>query len=211
MVIIWDFNGTLLDDMQVCIDCMNTMLKERDLPLLDMDRYREVFNFPVRDYYLSLGFDFQEEPFEIPAHRFIDLYREALHLAPLQPDAVNILEYFRQLGIKQIILSAMEQDFLVETLKLKGIFGYFDQVAGIKNHLGEGKLDLAKDLIKSLGKEPGKICLVGDTVHDYEVATGSGIPCILVAQGHQSVERLSNLDCLILKDLNDLKNVIPFQ
>ena len=209
MIIIWDFNGTLLDDMQVCINCMNVMLKERELPVLDLERYREIFTFPVRDYYLSLGFDFQKEPFEIPAHQFIDLYRDALHEAPLQPEAIQILEHFENLGVKQIILSAMEKDFLEETLEFKGILGYFDRVAGITNHLGDGKLDLAKELVSSLGNHSGKICMVGDTVHDYEVATGSGIPCILVAQGHQSFERLSELDCLILKDLNDLKNVIP--
>lgn len=199
--IIWDFNGTLLDDMQVCIDCMNIMLKERSLPVLDLKRYREIFTFPVRDYYLSLGFDFQKESFEIPAHQFIDLYRENLHFAPLQTDAVETLEYFEQLHFQQVILSAMEQEFLVDTLKSKGILKYFDKVAGIKNHLGEGKLEKAKELIAFLGRKPGEICLVGDTVHDHEVARGSGIACILIAQGHQSYERLKALDCIVLEDM----------
>ncbi|NTV82811.1 MAG: HAD family hydrolase [Bacteroidales bacterium] len=209
MTIIWDFNGTLLDDMQVCVGCMNRMLKERNLPPLDMRRYREIFTFPVRDYYLALGFDFQQEPFDIPAHQFIDLYRESLHQAPLHEDAEDLLRYFRQLGYTQIILSAMEQELLEETLESKGILNYFDQVAGITNHLGEGKLEMARELVKSLGSGQNEICLVGDTVHDYEVAKGSGIPCILVSQGHQSFERLSPLDCMVIKDLKDLKQSIP--
>ena len=94
MTIVWDFNGTLLDDMQVCIDCMNLMLAERNLPSLDLVRYRKIFTFPVRDYYLSLGFNFKNEPFEIPAHQFIDLYRTNLHRAPLQADAVKMLQHF---------------------------------------------------------------------------------------------------------------------
>jgi phosphoglycolate phosphatase len=208
--IIWDFNGTLLDDMQVCIDCMNIMLKERNLPALDLMRYREIFTFPVRDYYISLGFDFQKEPFEIPAHRFIDLYREKLDLAPLQPDAIELLDYFEQHQYQQVILSAMEQEFLEETLKSKGILKYFDKVAGITNHLGEGKLKMAKEMIAILGSKPEDICLIGDTVHDYEVARGSGISCILTAVGHQSYGRLKSLDCLVLKDMKSLTGISLF-
>jgi phosphoglycolate phosphatase len=207
--IIWDFNGTLLNDMQVCIDCMNIMLKERYIPALDLNRYRDIFTFPVKDYYISLGFDFQKEPFDLPAHQFIALYREKLHLAPLQDDAVKILEYFRIHQFEQVILSAMEQEFLADTLHAKGILKYFDKVAGITNHLGEGKLEMARELIAGLGRKPEEICLIGDTIHDFEVAQGSGIDCILIAQGHQSYERLKSLDCLVIKDLKSLNNIFP--
>lgn len=204
MVIVWDFNGTLLNDMQVCIDCMNIMLKERNLPALDLKRYRDIFTFPVREYYLALGFDFRKEPFEVPAHQFIELYRQNLHLAPLHEDAMETLGYFHQRQIKQVILSAMEQEFLEETLKEKGILKYFEKVAGITNHLGEGKLEMAKELIASIGRDQQNFWLIGDTVHDFEVAQGSGIPCILIAQGHQSFERLSKLDCQVLDKLRKL-------
>ena len=208
MTIIWDFNGTLLDDMQVCIDCMNLMLKERDLQMLDIDRYREIFTFPVKDYYLSLGYDFEKEPFEIPAHQFIDLYRENMHRAPLQIDAVEMLIHFRNAGYRQVILSAMEQEFLTETLKAKGIFEYFDFVAGITNHLGEGKMDLARELLHKPGMDLQDIYLIGDTIHDFEVARGIGISCILVAQGHQSFQRLATLDCLVINNLTELKYIL---
>ncbi len=194
--------------MQVCVDCMNIMLKERNLPALDLQRYRQIFTFPVRDYYLSLGFDFQKEPFEIPAHQFIDLYRENLHLAPLHSDAVETLEYFHRRHYQQEILSAMEQEFLEETLNSKGILKYFDKISGITNHLGEGKLEMAKEMISGAGKKPEEICLIGDTVHDYEVAKGSVISCILIARGHQSYERLRNLDCVVLKDMKALKSIL---
>ena len=154
-----------------------------------------------------MGFDFQKEPFEIPAHQFIDLYREYLHLAPLHPDVEDILNYFYHHHIQQVILSAMEQEFLEETLELKGILKYFDKVVGIRNHLGEGKLEMAKGLIENLGIKPGELRLIGDTVHDYEVARGSGIPCILIAHGHQSLARLNQLDCLVLENIASLKIV----
>lgn len=208
MVVIWDFNGTLLNDMQVCIDCMNIMLQERKLQPLDLDRYRDIFTFPVKEYYASLGFDFINEPFEIPAHQFIDLYRENMHLAPLHDEAVEMLDHFKTLGYSQIILSAMEQEFLADTLKVKGIYEYFDEVCGITNHLGEGKLELARELVARLGGKSGNMVMIGDTVHDYEVATGSAIPCILVAQGHQAFHRLVTLNCLVVNRLTELKYIL---
>lgn len=208
MIIIWDFNGTLLDDTQVCVDCMNIMLRERQLPELKVDRYREIFTFPVREYYLSLGFNFLKEPFEIPAHRFIDLYRIHLATSPLHEGTRQILQDFKEAGIRQFILSAMEHDFLIETLKLKGLMDYFEQVAGIENHLADGKLDMARRLISSLETDPEKIVMIGDTAHDHEVAKGSGIRCILVAHGHQSYERLKKLDCRVVRDFKELLEVI---
>jgi phosphoglycolate phosphatase len=188
---------------------MNVMLNERGLPLLDLKRYREIFTFPVRDYYVSLGFDFLKEPFDIPAHQFIDLYRKNLHLAPLHDGIPDILRHFKNSGIQQVILSAMEQELLQYTLKVKGIFDSFDKVVGITNHLGDGKLEKARELVAGLDRKPEEICLVGDTVHDYEVAQGSGIDCILIAQGHQSYNRLQSLDCLVLKDIKFLLKIIP--
>ncbi len=49
-VIIWDWNGTLLNDTDICVSCMNRVLKKRGLELLDVQRYREIFNFPVKIY-----------------------------------------------------------------------------------------------------------------------------------------------------------------
>jgi len=76
--IIWDWNGTLLDDMDICISSMNRMLSKRELPELNIDKYRDVFTFPVIDYYKAIGFDFRKEPWDVAAHEFIWLYLEAL-------------------------------------------------------------------------------------------------------------------------------------
>ena len=69
--IIWDWNGTLLDDAWLCVDVMNGMLEERGMKLKTVDEYRELFDFPVRDYYEKLGFNFKDEPFDKVGMEFI--------------------------------------------------------------------------------------------------------------------------------------------
>ena len=70
--VIWDWNGTLFDDTPLCVEIMGGMLAKRGLAPLDEGRYREVFTFPVRDYYARLGFDFGRESFADLAVEFHD-------------------------------------------------------------------------------------------------------------------------------------------
>ena len=51
--IIWDWNGTLLNDVKLCADIMNNLLKTRSLPTITLEKYREIFTFPVKDYILK--------------------------------------------------------------------------------------------------------------------------------------------------------------
>lgn len=202
--IIWDWNGTLLDDVQACLDCINILLGERNKPLLAVKKYREIFTFPVKEYYIKAGFDFSNEPFEIPAHQFIELYREHIRTSPLQKNAVKILTFLKEQGFGQTVLSAMEQELLNETLADKSIDHFFSHIYGINNHLGAGKTEIAGHLLHDIGLPNDKICLIGDTVHDFEVASALGVTCILVASGHQSKSRLEKLDCIVTDSLDDL-------
>lgn len=205
--IIWDFNGTLLDDTDICIQCMNVLLEERGLPKLDRDRYREIFNFPVKDYYEEAGFDFSREDFEIPAHQFIGLYKDEVRKAGLFGDVLSVLNYFREKGYRQCVLSAMQQDFLTKTISKLGIAPYFTHIYGIRDHLAAGKIEMAKELMATLGQKPEEICMIGDTIHDYQVAAELGISIMLVTRGHQSFERLQSLDCVLVHNLAGLMKI----
>ena len=202
--IVWDWNGTLLNDTRLCVEIINRLLSKRNLPLLDSQRYRDVFTFPVKDYYAEIGFDFGKEPFEIPAREYIDQYNKALEDCPLHLGATDILRHFQSMGKQQLILSAMEQPVLEQNLKQHCIVHFFDEVSGLDNHYAHSKTDNGKALMKRLGLHPDNTCLIGDTIHDFEVAQELGCSCILIANGHQSEERLARTGCIVLNDLTAL-------
>ena len=206
--IIWDWNGTLLNDIDLCIELINRLLHKRNLSLLNAERYREIFSFPVKDYYEKVGFDFRQEPFEIPAQEFIDMYNAEVAQCKLHQGAKDILCLFHEKGKKQIILSAMEQNILESTLHQHQIFKYFDEVSGLDNHYAASKLDNGKNLIGRLQLNPTEVCLIGDTVHDFEVARAIGCKCILIADGHQSEKRLLETGSITLNRLQKLVEVI---
>ncbi len=188
--IIWDWNGTLLDDMDICIDCMNEMLKNRSLPRLAHDHYREIFTFPVKDYLTGIGFDFSKEDFEIPAGEFIDLYNFKFREANLFNGVHQCLNQFREQGYKQYILSAQEQTLLNRLVDHYGLSGIFESVTGTSDNYAHSKIETGKRMMKDLKLNNPECMIIGDTLHDYEVAVALDIKCILVSHGHQSPSRL---------------------
>lgn len=202
--IIWDWNGTLLDDMQLCVQTMNEVLEKRNLPLLSLDSYKNVFSFPVKDYYRKIGFDFAQEPFEIPAIEFINLYNMQVSGCALHQDSLKILNYFHSIGVRQFILSAMQQDILESCLKHYQIDHFFEHSSGLDNHYAVSKTENGHRLISNFNLNANESLLIGDTIHDFEVATELGCSCILIANGHQSKEVLQSTEATILNNLGQL-------
>jgi phosphoglycolate phosphatase len=203
--IIWDWNGTLLNDVDFVVDIMNKMLKKRDLTSISAEKYREIFVFPVIKYYSQLGFDFSKEPFEELALEFVNEYKNNINRFILFEEVDEVLGSIEKLGILQIILSASNEDDLIEIVGDLGISRYFVKIAGLKNHFAESKVSRAKEIIGELFLKPEEVILFGDTYHDYEVSQQIGCDCLLISKGHQSGERLSHLGVPVIESLMEVK------
>jgi phosphoglycolate phosphatase len=202
--VIWDWNGTLLNDIELCVHTINGMLEKRNLPQLSQASYKEVFSFPVKNYYQKIGFDFKTEAFEIPALEFISQYNEKVSGCSLHQDAIRVLKSFQSKGIRQFILSAMKQDILEECLRHYEIDHYFEHVSGLDNHYADSKEENGHQLIAELKLDASELVFIGDTMHDFEVASALGCTCILIANGHQSKEVLQSTGALVLDRLDQL-------
>jgi phosphoglycolate phosphatase len=202
--IIWDWNGTLLDDAWLCVEVMNEMLELRGLPQVSLDYYRSVFTFPVRDYYQKLGYDFNREPFEVVGMEFMTRYNQRQKECRLHPEVVHVLETIKRHGFEQSILSAREQNELIaETVDL-GVNTYFLKIYGLDDHYAHGKTDVGMNLITDLGIPASALLFIGDTRHDAEVACEIGIDCILIPNGHHNEERLRKCSFPVIGSLNAL-------
>ena len=189
---------------------MNGLLKKRHLPCItSAEHYRKVFCFPVSEYYKRLGFDFSLEPFEVLAKEFIDEYRENTFHIRLYPGALDTLKMVKDHGISQVVLSASELPSLIGQLEFTGVKHYFDDILGLDNFYAKSKLDIGTSWIKLNSIDPSKVLLIGDTLHDYEVAKELSCDCVMIADGHQGMEQLSKtVSCAILPHLSDLKQIL---
>ena len=186
---IWDFNGTIFDDIGASIKAVNTLLAERGLPTLESkERYHEVFDFPIIDYYRRIGFDFDKEPYEVVAPLWVELYLENSKSSGLFEDVIPALDFFESQGVKQSVLSASELKMLTGQLKDLGIYDRFEEIMGIDNIYAESKLALASAWKERHAGE--RVMFIGDTTHDYETAKLLGADCYLVSAGHQPEYKL---------------------
>ncbi|MRS03322.1 HAD family hydrolase [bacterium] len=202
--IIWDWNGTLLDDVELCVSIINTLLVKRKLAPVSVEYYREIFSFPIIQYYENLGFDFTHESFESIGTEFILDYEKKRAQCTLITDATTTLQYFTQLGLSQSILSASKQNYLLDAVRSYGLESLFMEINGLDNHYASSKVDIGLAFMARNNLDPKTILLIGDTLHDADVAKALGIECCLVPNGHQSQARLAACGVPIVNSLSEL-------
>ncbi len=189
--------------MQAGLDSTNEMLRDRGLSeIAGLDRYRELFDFPIKDYYLKIGFDFDKEPYEVLAPIWVDIYNERSKGATLVHGVKEALERVKSLGVAQVVFSATEKNMLIRQLSELEVLEYFDEIIGLDNIHAESKLHLAKRWREE--HPDARILYVGDTLHDAENAKILGADCLLFTGGHQSKKRLASTGCPMIDNIEDV-------
>lgn len=189
--VIWDWNGTLVNDAPLATDIVNGMLAEYQLPVTHLADYRDTFCHPVEAYYQRIGLA-QKLSFDHICQRFGEDYRAARDQLTLHPGARALLRALRHTHT-QSLLSASSQTSLEHCLAHHAIAECFHHVYGLDNHHAACKIDRGHELLEAAGVSASETVLIGDTDHDHEVAEALGIDLILIADGHQSQRSLSLL------------------
>lgn len=204
--VIWDFNGTLVDDAGLGIDAANKMLRARGLSEISgIDEYKERFFFPVKEYYASLGFDFEREPYNDLAREWFDMYLAGESSLKPMSEAAEALVMIRDAGLRQIVLSASESSLLISQIDRFGFSDYFDDIIGKDNFLADGKAAAAK---KRLGNKNHNCAMIGDTTHDHDTAIAIGASPYLFSGGHESAKRLSLTGVPVCDSLTEICRMI---
>ncbi len=203
--ILWDWNGTLLADTAICVDVLNELMRERGLEPITNQCYRETFDFPVIDFYRSLGFSMAQGEFEATSHRFISRYNELARACPLHPGALELVQKLAAERRPQSILSAAQQAALETAIAVYGLSGCFQALIGAEDIFAHGKEARGLHWMEASGLDPQSVLLIGDTLHDHKVASAMGIQCLLVAHGHHTAERLRSTGCPVVEGFEALE------
>lgn len=206
--VVWDWNGTLLDDTWLCLEIANQMLARRGIPTMSLRKYRRIFDFPVIRYYERMGFDFAQESFEVLGTEFILAYERRRGECRLHDDARETLEGLHAAGVTQSVLSNYPHHTLEDILRRHRVRGLFDDVTGADDHYAHGKTERGRQWIARAGRSPDEVVLVGDTLHDHEVAQEMGIRSALVTHGSHPRSRLARTGAPVFDTLRAIARAI---
>ena len=105
-------------------------------------------------------------------------------------------------------MSASQQKPLEINIAHYGLNKYFHRIVGLSDYYANGKIDTGRKLVAEIDASADSIVLIGDTIHDYDVAQAIGIDCILFSGGHQSKDRLEKCGTIVVENLIDLLSVV---
>ena len=196
--VIWDWNGTLLNDIGASLASVNDMREMRGMEPISIDFYKECICVPIKGFY-EKTFDMDKEDYSIIIKQYNNGYLHHLEGCGLTDGAREALEYFRIRGAKQIIVSSSNNDQLLMNAEKYGVKDYFDAILGAGDYFAGSKIERAADYLRINGAE--KVLVIGDLLHDAEMAKELGADCVLLTSGHEHPDRLEFADVPLIDDL----------
>lgn len=189
--IVWDWNGTLFDDLHIVVDAVNVSLGELGVDPIDAAAYRAHYRRPVHLFYEAL-LDRPVPPDEMAAIDtwFHDAYHASLDRAGLAPDARAAVGAVVRAGATQSVLSMWWHDRLVLAVRAFDLAEHMLAVDGHRGGPGETKEQHLRHHTEQLGRlyrgiDRAEIVAVGDITDDAAAAEAVGIHCVLYDGGSQ--------------------------
>ncbi len=188
-LLVWDFNGTLLNDVGAALASVNDMLCRRNKKTIDLELYRQYIDVPIRRFYEQV-LDLEQEDYQEVLAEFQVGYELHLKECGLTDFVKEALDTAKNKGIPQVVLSSSEQTQLMRLLADYGIEEYFSAVLGSDDFFAGSKVERAKLYIEKNKIESASALVIGDLTHDFEVAQAIGSQCLLLTSGHHDRGRL---------------------
>lgn len=189
--VVWDWNGTLLDDLLVVIDAANLSMAQFGVGPIDEDGYRDHFTRPVRSFYDSLfGRPVTDDEWNRLNDRFHIEYFSRVADASLTSDTLQALDAAETFGWGQSLLSMSPQSWLEDIVSGKGVAVRFALIDGLRGETGGLKASHMAEHLTRLGLDPSRTVVVGDTPDDAMAAQHVGAHVVLYDGGSHHLPHL---------------------
>ena len=205
--LVLDFNGTIIDDVDLCLNILNHLLEERNYKKVSLEEYKHIFTFPIKKYYINAGFNLEKYSFTSISSEFISLYQKASLNCKLYEGINELIDKCNNNEVKVVLLSASQIDNLKEQTDHFGLSEKFEAILGTSTIEAASKVESGKNYFKD--KQDKKILFVGDTTHDAEVASAIGADALLITHGHQARDILLKANPLkVIDSFKELEDIL---
>lgn len=197
-VIVFDWDGTLIDSQSAIVECMQEASRELGLAIPERERASHVIGLGLQDAMRIVAPD-------LPAHRypeFIDSYRrnflareDTMRPFPGMPELLGQLKEERALAIA----TGKSRRGLDRALKATRLEGHFRASRCADETRPKPHPAMLLELMEELGVDPEAALMIGDTSHDLQMALAAGVDAVAVTYGAHPREGLlacSPLGCV---------------
>jgi phosphoglycolate phosphatase-like HAD superfamily hydrolase/ADP-ribose pyrophosphatase YjhB (NUDIX family) len=200
--IIFDWSGTLVDDLPAVLAATNHVFAQYGLPPLTMDKFRAEFRLPFQDFYTRF---LPEVPVAELERVFHGYFIQAQYVVEELPRAREFLAFCRRHGLRLFVLSSVHKDYYAAQTAANG-FGQFIERA----YLGVwDKRAKIAELLAENGLAASETLFVGDMQHDMETAKYGGVCSCGVLTGYNRLEQLrASEPDLIVEHLGELREIL---
>ncbi len=209
--VFWDWNGTIIDDLEANFSVINTLLLTREKDTISLPQYRQAFTFPIKEFYNRVGLPISGEEYEQLVRDYWKLYKSKACDIALMDGVLDVLYALEKKQIKQYILSASDKKMIFDQVSICGVQSLFEDVIAPQDRYAIGKVELAKQWMSDNNIPTSNVIMIGDTLHDFETAKSINIDCALVNKGHQNLSVLEHEPSIMIFDnICELADVIFF-
>jgi phosphoglycolate phosphatase-like HAD superfamily hydrolase/8-oxo-dGTP pyrophosphatase MutT (NUDIX family) len=182
--LIFDWSGTLVDDMSPVIEATNVVLGKYGIAPYDREGFRRSFRLPYHEFYEELlpGVALTE----LEAH-FRPAFDGATSLVTVLPHAREKLEWAKQRGMRLFVLTSMDPTAFARQLNEFEMKDFFEETySGVID-----KRELIAHILEKHSLHKDETAFIGDMTHDIETARHGGISSIAVLTGYHHAEVLA--------------------
>jgi phosphoglycolate phosphatase-like HAD superfamily hydrolase/ADP-ribose pyrophosphatase YjhB (NUDIX family) len=200
--VIFDWSGTLVDDLPAVWATTNEVLIDFGMPELTLDEFRAQFCLPFETFYRAFA---ARIPLAQLEERFHARFPARQHSVTELPHAREFLKFCRRHGLRTFVLSTVIEDYFRVQSNATGFGQYLDHA-----HLGarDKRLEIG-GLLSRHGLEREETLFIGDMQHDVEAARHGGVRSCAVLTGYNGVEQLrSSAPDLIVEHLGELQAIL---
>lgn len=201
--VVWDWNGTIVDDVNASLLSVNDMLIKRNLPTITIQQYHQYLDTPIYKFYEHI-FDLSKITFDVIQSEFNSGYNKHISDNPLNNGAIAVMKMLKQSNIKQVIVSSSNQEIVQKGAEKLGVAEYMDYISGSSDNFVGSKVERAIGVISKITTNYSNVVVIGDTLHDCQLANEIGADCILLSTGHQSKADLQTTGKPVIDSLNEL-------
>ncbi|MEV7102757.1 HAD family hydrolase [Streptomyces atroolivaceus] len=186
--LVWDWNGTLLDDIHAVLGATNAAFAEVDLAPITLEQYRETYCVPIPKFYERLmGRLPTPAEWERMDGLFHRHYSEQRVACGLTEGVEELLIRWQLGGRSQSMLSMYGHEHLVPVVRGYGIERHFVRVDGRTGPSGGSKAQHMERHFEVLGGiAPESAVVIGDAVDDAVAAAHVGARAVLYTGGSHS-------------------------